>query len=62
MLQFQGNQYTVEELKYIYSALMVIQVSGEDARTLANLQEKTKNIIQMGEAKINKPSPPGKRK
>ena len=63
MLQFQGDQYTVEELKYIYSALMVIQVSGEDARTLVNLQEKTKNIIQMGEAKIEIPSsPPGKRK
>jgi len=29
---------------------------------LVDLQDKTKNIIQMGEAKIEKPStPPGKR-
>jgi hypothetical protein len=62
MLQFQGEQYTIEELKYIYSALMMIQVSGGDARMLVDLQDKTKNIIQMGEAKIEKPStPPGKR-
>ena len=47
MLQFQGEQFNVEELKYIYSALMMIQVSGEEARTLVNLQDKTMKIIQM---------------
>ena len=63
MLQFQGDQYTIEELKYIYSALMIVQVVGEDARMLVNLQDKTKAMIQMGEAKIDNPtSPPGKKK
>jgi len=63
MLQFQGDQYTVEELKYIYSALMIVQVVGEDARMLVNLQDKTKAMIQMGESKIDNPSsPPGKKK
>ena len=61
MLQFQGNQYSVEELKYIYSALMMIQVSGEEARTIVNLQDKTMKTIQMIE-KAPQSSPPGKRK
>lgn len=61
MLQFQGEQYNVEELKYIYSALMMVQVSGEEARTLVNLQDKTMKIIQMIE-KSPQSLPPGKRK
>lgn len=61
MLQFQGEQFNVEELKYIYSALMMVQVSGEEARTLVNLQDKTMKIIQMIK-KAPQSSPPGKRK
>ena len=42
---------------------MIVQVVGEDARMLVNLQDKTKAMIQMGESKIDNPSiPPGKKK
>ena len=66
MLQFQGEQYTVEELTYIYSALMMIQISGEQAKMLVNLQEKTQNMINMiSSAPVptpsKKPGPPGKK-
>ena len=65
MLQFQGEQYTAEELKYIYSALMMIQVTGEQARQLVYLQDKTQKLIEMANAKVEPPStstPPGKKK
>jgi hypothetical protein len=66
MLQFQGEQYTAEELTYIYSALMMIQISGEQAKMLVNLQEKTQNMINMiSSAPVptppKKPGPPGKK-
>ena len=54
MLQVQGNQYSVEELKYIYSALMMVKVTGEEARTLVALQDKTLKHIEMLEAPIPK--------
>jgi|TARA_R110001592_G_scaffold309414_1_gene583656 hypothetical protein len=61
MLQFQGDQYTPQELQYIHSALLIIKVSGEDARMLVNLQDKTQNLIEMSQAKINHSTstPPG---
>lgn len=65
MLQFQGEQYNIEELKYIYSALMMIQVTGEQARQLVYLQDKTQKLIEMSTAKVESPStstPPGKKK
>ena len=49
MLQFKGDQFNLEELKYIYSALMMVKVSGDEARTLVNLQDKAMNFIQMAE-------------
>ena len=64
MLQFQGEQYTAEELTYIYSALMMIQINGEQAKMLVNLQDKTQKMIDMiSSAPIptlpKKPGPPG---
>jgi hypothetical protein len=53
MLQVQGNQYTSKELKYIYSALMMAKVTGEEARTLVALQDKTLKNIEMLEAPIS---------
>ncbi len=65
MLQFQGEQYNIEELIYIQSALMMIQVKGEQARQLVYLQDKTQKLIEMADAKVESTStttPPGKRK
>lgn len=65
MLQFQGEQYNIEELIYIQSALMMIQVKGEQARQLVYLQDKTQKLIEMANAQVESTStstPPGKRK
>jgi len=64
MLQFPGEQYSTEELKYIHSALHMIQVSGDQARMLVNLQDKTLKYIKLGEKNNNlsQTTPPGKRK
>jgi len=65
MLQFQGEQYNIEELIYIQSALMMIQVKGEQARQLVYLQDKTQKLIEMANAQVEPTptsTPPGKRK
>lgn len=64
MLQIPGEQYSTEELKYIHSALHMVQVSGDQARMLVHLQDKTLKYIKLGEKNnnISKITPPGKRK
>ena len=70
MFQFDKPQYTLLDLKYIYGALMQIQVKGEDVKGLSLLQDKTLNHINQLES-LNetkelesnklKSGPPGKK-
>ena len=53
MFQFDKPQYTLIDLKYIYGALMQIEVKGEDVRILSLLQDKTLNHINQLES-LNK--------
>ena len=50
MFQFDKPQYTLLDLKYIYGALMQIQVKGEDVKVLSLLQGKTLNHINQLES------------
>jgi|TARA_B100001093_G_scaffold516668_1_gene596001 hypothetical protein len=77
MFQFDKPQYTLIDLKYIYGALMQIEVKGEDVRILSLLQDKTLDHIkqleslnevkepelELPELKLPKikPGPPGKK-
>ena len=53
MFQFDKPQYTLIDLKYIYGALMQIEVKGEDVKILSLLQDKTLNHIKQLES-LNK--------
>lgn len=53
MFQFDKPQYTLIDLKYIYGALMQIEVKGEDVRILSLLQDKTLGHIKQLES-LNK--------
>lgn len=77
MFQFDKPQYTLLDLKYIYGALMQIEVKGEEVKILSLLQDKTlghiKQLESLNEIKepelelpeLNlpkiKPGPPGKK-
>ncbi len=50
MFQFDKPQYTLIDLKYIYGALMQIEVKGEDVRILSLLQDKTLGHIKQLES------------
>ena len=50
MFQFDKPQYTLVDLKYIYGALMQIEVKGEDVRILSLLQDKTLGHIKQLES------------
>ena len=45
MFKFNDPLYDLEELKYIYGALMVTSVQGEEVKVMASLQEKTLSHI-----------------
>ena len=45
MFKFDDPLYNLEELKYIYGALMVTSVQGEEVKVMASLQEKTLSHI-----------------
>lgn len=53
MFQFDKPQYTLIDLKYIYGALMQIEVKGEDVKILSLLQDKTLGHIKQLES-LNK--------
>ncbi len=50
MFQFDKPQYTLIDLKYIYGALMQIEVKGEDVKILSLLQDKTLGNIKQLES------------
>ena len=50
MFQFDKPQYTLIDLKYIYGALMQIEVKGEDVKILSLLQDKTLGHIKQLES------------
>ena len=57
MFQFDKPQYTLIDLKYIYGALMQIEVKGEDVKILSLLQDKTLGHIKQLESlnEVKKP-------
>ena len=46
MFQFDKPQYTLIDLKYIYGALMQIEVKGEDVKILSLLQDNMNQLTE----------------